>query len=203
LSLTAQNERRGSPTLWIGLVLALVAAILVSLIVLRESGEAPSRPGATSSDGGSTLPSIRQAKWRIRAEVIGRPLPKKRRDNLIRHRDRIATSIKQAYEGLFLDPGRLRSSLRGVVATAAARQLIREDAGVPARATRVKTIARRARIWIQPGPFRRAAAKVVIRARATLGRRTQRVRHVATLWLERRGSKWKVVAYDFNKRPLR
>ena len=203
MSLTAQNERRVSPTLWIGLVLALVAAILVSLIVLREGGEAPSRPGATSSDESSTLPSIRQARWRIRSEVIGRPLPKKRRDNLMRHRARIAAGVKQIYEGLFLDPARLRSSLRGVATTTAARHLISEDAGVPVRATRVKTLTRRARIWIQPGRFRRAAAKVVVRARATMGARTRRVRHVATLWLERRGSRWKVVAYDFKERPLR
>jgi hypothetical protein len=201
LSLTAQNERRVSPTIWIGLVLALVAAILVSLIVPREGGEAPSRPGATSSDGGSTLPSIRQARWRIRTEVIG-PLPKKRKDNLMRHRARIAAGIKQAYAGLFLDPARLRTSLRGVATTTASRHLIKEDAGVPVKATRVKTLVRRARIWIQPGRFRRAAAKVVVRARATMGRRTRRVRHVATLWLER-GSKWRVVAYDFNERPLR
>jgi hypothetical protein len=203
LSLTAQNERRVSPTIWIGLVLALVAAILVSLIVLREGGGAPSRPSATSSDGGSTLPTIRQARWRIHSEVIGRPLPKKRRDNVMRHRARIAAGIKQAYEGLFLDPARLRRSLRGVATATAARHLIREDAGVPVRATRVKTLSRKARIWIQPGSFRRAAAKVVVRARATMGASTRRVRHIATLWLERRGSKWKVVAYDFNERPLR
>jgi hypothetical protein len=203
LSLTAQDERRISPTIWFGLVLALVAAILVSLIVLREGGEAPSRPGATSSDGGSTLPSIRQAKWHIRSEVIGRPLPKKRRDNAMRHRARIAAGIKQAYEGLFLDPARLRRALRGVASASAARHLIRDGVGVPVRATRVKTLARKARIWIQPGSFRRAVAKVVVRARATMGQRTRRVRHVATLWLERWGRKWKVVAYDFNERPLR
>ena len=203
MSLTAQNERRISPTIWFGLVVALVAAILVSVIVLREGREAPSRPGATSSDGGSTLPSIRQAKWSIRSEVIGRPLPKKRRDNAMRQRARIAASIKQAYEGLFLDPARLRRSLRGVATTTAARHLIREGAGVPVRATRVKTLARKARIWIQPGSLRRAVAKVVVRARATMGGKTRRVRHVATLWLERRGSKWRVVAYDFNERPVR
>jgi hypothetical protein len=203
LSLTAQNERRVSPTFWIGLVLALVAAILVSVIALRDSGEAPSRHGATSSDGGSTLPSIRQARWRIRAEVIGGPLPKKRRDNVRRHRARIAAGIKQTYEGLFLDPARLRSSLRGVATTSAARHLLNEGAGVPVRARRVKTLVRRARVWIQPGRLHRAAAKVVVRARATLGGRTRRVRHVATLWLERRASKWKVVAYDFYERPPR
>ena len=203
MSLTAQNERRISPTIWFGLVVALVAAILVSVIVLREGREAPSRPGATSSDGRSTLPSIRQAKWSIRSEVIGPRLPKKRRDNLMRHRARIAAGIKQAYEGLFLDPARLRRSLRGVATTTAARHLIREGAGVPVRATRVKTLARKARIWIQPGRLRRAAAKVVVRARATMGGKTRRVRHHATLWLERRGSKWRVVAYDFNERPVR
>jgi hypothetical protein len=202
LSLTAENERRISPTIWIGLVLALVAAILVSLIVLREGGEAPSRPGATSGGGDST-PSIPQARWRIRSEVIGPPLPKKHRDILRRHRARIAASIKQAYEGLFLDPARLRKSLRGVATPAAALHLFRDGAGVPARATRVKTLTRRARIWIQPGRIRRAAAKVVVRARATMGARTRRVRHVGTLWLERRGSKWMVVAYDFKDRPLR
>jgi hypothetical protein len=203
LSLTAQDERRISPTIWVGVALALVAGILVSLIVMRESGEAPSRPGATSSHGGSTLPSIRQARWRIHSEVIGRPLPKKRRDNVMRHRARIAAGIKQVYEGLFLDPARLGKSLRGVATSTAARHLIREGAGVPARASRVKTLARKARIWIQPGSFRRAAAKVIVRARATMGERTRRVRHVATLWLERWGSKWKVVAYDFKERPLR
>ena len=181
----------------------MVAAILLSLIVLREGGEAPSRPGATSGDESSTLPSIRQARWRFSSEVIGRPLPKKRRDNLMRHRARIAAGVKQIYEGLFLDPARLRSSLRGVATTTAARHLISEDAGVPVRATRVKTLTRRARIWIQPGRIRRAAAKVVVRARATMGARTRRVRHVATLWLERRGSRWKGVAYDFMERPLR
>ena len=203
MSLTAQNERRVSPTLWIGLVLVLVAAILVSLIVLREGGEAPSRPDAASSDGGSTLSSIRQARWSIRTEVIGPPVAKKRRANLILQRNRIAGGIKQAYEGLFLDPARLRKSLRGIATPTAARHLIREDAGVPVRATRVKTLARRARIWIQPGGFGRAAAKVVIRARATMGGRTRRLSHVANLWLERRGPRWKVVAYDFNQRPLR
>jgi hypothetical protein len=181
----------------------LVATVLVSLIVMRDSGEAPSQPGATSSDGRSTLPSIRQARWRIHSEVIGRPLSKKRRDNAMRHRARIAAGIKQAYEGLFLDPARLRKSLRGVTSSTAARHLIREGAGVPVRATRVKTLTRKARIWIQPGNFRRAAAKVVVRARATMGERTRRVRHVATLWLERWGSTWKVVAFDFKERPLK
>lgn len=180
----------------------MVAAIIVSLIVLRESGEAPHRRGATTSEGDSTRPSIRQARWRIRAEVIG-PLPKRRREDLIGQRDRIAASIKQAYGGLFLDPARLRRSLRGVMTRTTARHLIRGRAGVPPRATRVKTLTRRARIWIQPGRFRRAAAKVIVRARVTVGGRTRRVSHVANLWLERKGSKWMVIAYDFNQRPLR
>jgi hypothetical protein len=202
LSLTARDERRISPSIWIGLVLALVAAILISLAVLREQGRgAPDRSGATTSEGDSTEPSIRQARWRIRGRVIGR-LPERRRKALIRQRERIAAGIKQAYEGLFLDPRDLRSALRGVVVTAAANQLIRRDAGVPARAKRVKTLKREASIWIQAGGFRRAAAKVIVRARATVGERTRRVNHVANLWLVRRRSKWRVIAYDFHQKPI-
>jgi hypothetical protein len=202
VSLTAQDERRISPSIWIGLVLALVAAILVSLIILREGREAPHRPGGTTSEGDSTLPSIRQARWRIRAAVVGR-LPKHRRKGFIRQEKRIAAGIKQAYEGLFLDSSHLRSALQGVVVTPAANRLIRGDAGVPARARRVKTLKREAHLWVQPGRFRRAAAKVIVRARATVGNKTRRVKHVANLWLERRGSNWKVIAYDFHQRPIR
>jgi hypothetical protein len=202
LSLTARNERRFSPSIWVGLVLALVAAIVVSLIVVREGGrDDPHRPGATS-EGDSTEPSIRQARWRIRARVVG-DLPKRRRKGLIRQRKRIVAGIKQAYAGLFLDPRHLRRALRGVVVPAAANHMLRRDAGVPAGARRVKTLRREAHIWIQSGGFRRAAAKVNVRARATVGERTRRVKHVANLWLERRLSKWRVVAYNFRQRPIR
>jgi hypothetical protein len=201
LSLTAGSERRISPSIWIGLVLALVAVLLISLAVLREQGREPDRPGATTSQGDSTLPSIRQARWRIRAAAVGR-LPKRDRERFIKQRERIAASIKQAYEGLFLDPGHVRSALRGIVIPTAATQLIRRDAGVPARAKRVKTLKREARIWIQPGRFSRAAAKVVVRARATVGTETRRVKHIANLWLERRGPRWRVIAYDFQQRPI-
>jgi hypothetical protein len=201
LSLTARDERRFSPSIWVGLVLALVAAIVVSLIVLREGGDDPHRPGGTS-EGDSTQPSIRQARWRIHARVVGR-LPKSRRKGLIRQRERIVAGIKQAYAGLFLDPRHLRSALRGVVVPAAANHMLRRGAGVPARARRVKTLKREAHIWIQAGSFRRAAAKVNVRARATVGERTRRVMHVANLWLERHRSKWRVVAYNFRQRPIR
>jgi hypothetical protein len=201
LSLTARSERRISPSIWIGLVLALVAVLLISLAVLREQGREPDRPGATTSQGDSTLPSIQQARWRIRAAAVGR-LPKRDRERFIKQRERIAASIKQAYEGLFLDPGHVRSALRGIVIPTAATQLIRRDAGVPARAKRVKTLKREARIWIQPGRFSRAAAKVVVRARATVGTETRRVKHIANLWLERRGPRWRVIAYDFQQRPI-
>jgi hypothetical protein len=199
LSLTARSESRISPSIWIGLVLALVAVVLITLAVLRE--QEPDRPGATTSQGDSTLPSIHQARWRIRAAAVGR-LPKRDRERFIKQRERIATSIKQAYEGLFLDPGQVRSALRGIVIPSAATQLIRRDAGVPARAKRVKTLKREARIWIQPGRFNRAAAKVIVRARATVGTETRRVKHIANLWLERRGPKWRVIAYDFQQRPI-
>jgi hypothetical protein len=199
LSLTARSERRISPSVWIGLVLALVAAVLLSLAVLREGREAPQRPGATTGEGDS---SIRQARWRIRAGVVGR-LPKRDRKGFVRQRERIAAGIKQAYQGLFLDPGHVRSALRGVVVAPAVNELIRSDAGVPPRATQVKTLKREARIWIRLGRFSRAAARVVVRARATVGNKTRRVKHVANLWLERRGPKWSVIAYDFQQRPIR
>jgi hypothetical protein len=201
MSLTAQDERRISPSIWIGLVLALVAAILFSLAVLRENREAPNQPGVTG-EGDSTRPSIRQARWRIRATVVGR-VPKRHREGFVRQRERIAAGIKQVYEGLFLDRGHVRSALRGVVIAAGANELIRRDAGVPARATRVRTLKREARIWIEPGLFRRAAARVIVRARATVGNKTRRIKHFANLWLERRGPEWRVVAYDFQQRPIR
>jgi hypothetical protein len=188
---------------WIaGAVVALAA--VGAIAVVTADGDAPGRAPRGAPTPEPSPPRIRQAAWRIRTFPAGAPARMTRNDrrNLARQRPRVARLVKDVYAALFLERKSRRTMLRKRFARSAGRSLRGRAVGVPRGATRVKTFRRRARIGIDAPGVRRAVATVAVRARGRVGDRRFRVAHAATLWLQRRGSGWSVIAFDLRQRRL-
>ena len=188
-----------------GVAVGLIGVLLLGLVRLDDGGA--SARGPATSDGQPTHnePSIRQAPWRITAFRAGAPGPLARPERrLIDARvPELRALVRTVYGALFLEPERRVPVIRNHFAAPARRAIARlQRLGAPRGAQRVQTLARRARVGISTPSARRAVASVTVRARGRVRRTAFHERHEATLWLERDGGRWSVVAFEVRERPL-
>ena len=208
------TERPGQPSLPVlplaasGALLALLALVaVVSLTGGRpaERRQDAARPTPTPTPTATAPTAIAQAPWQIRsapADVSARVTKAQRRE-VARQARRVSRVLKRVYGALFLRPETRRSVLRDHLVPHAARALHRSGAGFPAKAQRVKTVRRLARISVDPLGPRRAVVAVTLRVRGLVEGNVARVRHRATLWLQRSGGSWKVIAFELDQQPVR
>jgi hypothetical protein len=186
-----------------GIAVAMALVVVVATGCSRDEqtpgGIAPPEPTP------STTPDIKQANWKFETFKTATTVKLRKRD-LARFRAQRARTkefVRDLYDALFLTPEDKGFVVEKRFTTRAARSLLGSRAGMPARAERVKTLMRKARIGIQPTALRRAAATVSIRARGVVDGERMRVVHRSTLWLERSRHRWKVIAFEIDQERIR
>jgi hypothetical protein len=206
--MSSSDQDTGRPLrrpLIIGAVVLAVSVILLVLLWGRGDGAAPTSSTTHERPSGPAPLPIAQAPWRVSAFPAGNLKHLRRPDKrLIRdQRPRLARFVRGLYDALFLERGAARAIVRNRFTPAAARSFVASrHLGAPPDAADVKTLARRATIGIQAPGARRAVALVRVRARGRVGARRWRVTHESTLWLERAGRGWRVIAFDVEQRPV-
>jgi hypothetical protein len=206
LDASATARRRLPPAAVAALVAAATALGVLVVLAIVARGDQEARPAPRPTPAEEPSPSrIVQAQWRIEVRAAGatRAMSKRDRRRLRAQRPRTAKLVRSLYEALYLRPGARSAAIDAAFSPVAGRSFRRLDAiGMPERATRVKTLVRSARVSIEAPRARRAVAAVRVRARGRVGARTVRLFHRATLWLERSGARWRVVAYDVEQAPV-
>lgn len=207
LDAPATARRRLPPAAVAGLVAAATGLVVLGALVLgaRDSQDTAPAPPPSPVEKPSP-PPIEQASWRIEVRPAGATgaMSKSERRRLRAQRPRAAELVRSVYEALFLRPQARRGAIDARFAPVARRSFRRLDGvGMPDGVVRVKTIVRAARIAIEAPRARHAVAAVRVRARGRAGPRTVRVFHRSTLWLERSGRRWRVMAYNVEQTPVR
>lgn len=179
------------------LALAIGALVWLSLMTTQD------HPTVTETES-IAAPEIVQPEWRMDVSVEGRQgkLTKADRDAFNRARPAVATLIEDVYDGIFLEPGTLDDVVAQTFTKAAAASLPKE-LGFPDGASNVEILRRRAHVGVQAHGARNAAAELIVVATAELDEKKVKLRHDATLWLQKESGDWKVIGYDVAQRPLK
>jgi hypothetical protein len=129
------------------------------------------------------------------------PLDKGQRARFEAQRERVRAVAYDLIDATLLEPGRLATAARGSMTAPAATAFKRAAPLVPAAASEVEAIRRTGRIGIQAPAFKAAAARMKVTMRAIVDGRTVTWRNNITLWMERDGKTWRVLAYDLARVP--
>lgn len=190
---------------WIAAASAVLVGGSVALILYQATHRAPSVPQAETSVGPSTVstPDIAQAAWRldIRPQGAGGSLTKAAKAALVAQKPKVAQTIKELYDALFLAPEAVREVAGRSFSAGAARSLLAIKAGVPKGAEDVAITRRVARVSIDANGARFATARVAVEATGTMGGKDFKLNHNAHLWLERNGNRWIVIGFDVTQVP--
>lgn len=190
MSLVITRDRRLWP-LVISAVIAVVAVAatgaLVSVrgsqVTVEESSEATLALAAPGRD---------QATWNIRV------VPRKGAQT-----ESLTGLVTSVYDAVFLHPDTIDAALEEHFTSAAARAWTAADVGWPPRTHRVRILRRSANVTVQSVGGQRAAAIVKLVGGATVGGRRVKLWHRSTLWLEKQGAGWRVVAFELDQKPKR
>jgi hypothetical protein len=186
------------------------AAAVAGALALTGLGVACDRsgdqvPGPSSTATSPPEATIKQARWDFRVRpsaVLSKRLHRKEKRRLLRQRGPLKRTVKEVYDALFLDPPSARSVIVRRFAGNASRAWLATKAGFRSGATDVKTLKRAAEIGIDAFSGRRAAAKVFIRARASVDGEKVKMKHRSTLWLERVRGRWVAIGFQVKQEPL-
>jgi hypothetical protein len=200
---TAPDKRRLPPALVAGATAAVAAGLALAVVLLTSGSGSGTPPASPPTAPASPAARIAQAPWRIEAHAVGRfgDAPKAARRRLRAQRPRAAALVRDVYDAIVLRPRVARRTIRERFAPPAGRSFAGlRRLGPPQGASRVKTLVRRARVALEAPGGRRAVAAVSVRARGIARGRRFRLKHRSTLWLERSGGRWHVVAYEVDQR---
>lgn len=148
---------------------------------------------------------MRQARWEVRSQVAGvfGGLGSRGRKEVRARRRELVRVVRDVYGALWLRPrGAERRVVRARFDARAARALLGSRLG-PRDSAFVRTTKRVVELDVDAADPRRAAAEVAIAARVGRGARRLRVRHRATLWLERDDGRWRVIGFDARERSTK
>ena len=198
-----------------GLLFLLLAGVLIfglaTVLLILSAGDEP-RPNAQGQGGGPppdqihpTKRPIEQAPWRIHVYPAGAvtKLTAHQRARVKTQRERLADSVRNLFDAQYFSPeAAARPVAEKTFAPAAARRWLSARSGPPQGLAKLRTVARTARIGVNARTAKQAAATVRIVARGRRGQREARFAQVATLWLERAGGRWRVIAFVTDRREL-
>jgi hypothetical protein len=199
VSLTVPTQKR----IWLpvaagALMLSMIATASLSTLVSRDAE--PSNPTEAA-----LLPSVLdQAPWKIKVHVagaLGGPT-KKERARVDAQRKSLRQLVREIYTAMFLARGELKDVVDRRFSPLAAAALKKSDAGLPEGATSVQTTTRDARVSVDAQRANQAGATVTLRFKAVVKGEPLRVGHRATLWMERTGRHWSVIAFDVKQGRL-
>ena len=201
MSTTAPSARVGWRIL--PAVLAAVAAVIVASLAVAALRDDPVT--VFSLNATDVPPPVAAAgpPWDTAAFPVGmhRALDRKQRARFETHRTSVRMMTHDLVDALMLDPARVAAASRASMTSSAAKAIRQAIPLVPARATAVEAIRRVGRIGIQTPAFKAAAAEMKVTLRATVDGRTVKWRDNVTLWLERDGRTWRVLAFDIDRAP--
>ena len=201
MSTTAPPSRLGWRIL--PAVLTAVAAVIAASLMIAALRD---NPVTAFSFGAIEAPRPVAAPgppWDTAAFPVGmhRSLDRKQRARFETQGRRVRMVTHDLIDALMLDPARVAAASRATMTSSAATAIRRAIPLVPARATAVEAIRRVGRIGIQAPAFKAAAAEMKVTLRATVDGRTVRWRDNVTLWMERDGRTWRVLAFDLDRVP--
>jgi hypothetical protein len=141
--------------------------------------------------------------WDTATAAIGMhgSLDKSQRARFEVQRKRLRTTVEGLVDASILEPSTLGAAARKSMTASAATAFRKAAPLVPAKATAVEAIRRTGRIGIQAPAFKAAAATMKVTMKARVDGRAVTWRNNMTLWLERDGNEWRVLAFDFERVP--
>ena len=177
------------------LVAAIAAVVILVLTNLDDPQDGTRRAGGR---GGAE-----QGEWKVTSYSVGgnHPTGKHAKPPEAQARS-LEQLVRRWHDSVYLFPGDLRADTQKYFSKDAAAAVRRSGLGPPENAREVETKKRTARIGIEADGAKRAAAVVDIVARGESAKGAFRTSTETHLWLERRGSTWKVIAFDVAQRPL-
>ena len=189
---TGQNRRRA--------VVALALASAVAVAGCQDSQPPSSSPEPSPTEA-SPSPQIPQAKWKMKTQSVGRlgKLSNKQKRRHKAQRPRIKRVVREVYAALFLEPDAIREVISERFSRRAGRALLRAGPGFRPGAERVRTLTRHASIGLQAHTPSSAAAKIFVRARAKGPGAVVRLRHRATMWMQRIDGEWRVIGFEVDQ----
>jgi hypothetical protein len=195
-------DSRPSTPLLIGLgvaILALIAAATIALIGNNSSSPVAKPSGSDSSN--PQTPPLKQAKWQIQSHVV--PVATKAKKSLLKHQAAgVASVVKELYDALLINPGDFAQLEGHRISAKAAAALTGSKIATGKDVTHLQTTHRSAKIGLQAPSAVRASAQVDIRLMGLVGQKKVRLAHHATLWLERTGANWQVIAFAAGQNPI-
>lgn len=201
MSTTAPPSRLGWRLL--PAVLTAVAALIAASLMIAALRDNPVT--VFSLDGVHVPPPVAAdgPPWDTAAFPVGmhRALDRNQRSRFETQRARVRTVTQDLIDALILDPSSITAAARASMTSSAAKAIRRATPLVPARATAVEATRRVGRIGIQAPAFKAAAAEMKVTLRATVDGRRVKWRDNVTLWMERDGKTWRVLAFDVDRVP--
>lgn len=184
----------------VAIALALLLGAGAWLLVSRTTAE-----HLTAPDYPTAAPAVEQAPWKVDYSDSGRTtgLSNKEKARYALQRKRVGALVTDVYDGIFLNPTQLNDLIKRFFSPDAARSIASAKLGLPASLSDVAATKRKAEIGLDAGTADFAIAEVVIVAKASAGDRDVKVEHESTLWLERFGNDWKIIAFDLEQGPVK
>lgn len=165
----------------------------------------PQRVTIGAGRGAAADQAIPQAAWEVKAYPApgAAGITKEDKQVFRAERDAVVGRIQRLYEALFLKPVAVESAMRDSLSREASKALDGSRLGLHDKVEDVRTTKRFVKVGIQVDGGRRAAAVVLVEARALRESSPIKVWHRAKLWLEKGESGWKVVAFDAEQGRLK
>jgi hypothetical protein len=183
-----------------GAVTVALALVLLGLLAVptgnpSEAGKVP--PVAIGPDG-EALP---QADWKVNVFPTGVGKPTKgQRVAVSQQRDKLRTVVADVFDALILRKNTAR--LKSLATPGAAKALGRSELQLPKDMTEVETIRRSARVGVDEKATH-AAARILITFKGMLNDKPVRMQQRSTLWLQKSGAGWRVIAFSGTMGRLR
>lgn len=197
-TITIQN-RVWLPLVAAGLALAVAVGVF-AYVVLEQRTEAPARERATPTIQAPTV--LPQAEWKTKVTAAGAGRISKSDKARVEKRGRSAVATVQTiFDTLFLDPTNVDPMMARRFTKAAAQAFRRPGVGLPAGAEEVQTVRRRTSVSLYAKTASQATARVHVGLKGHVDDRPFRLKHEATLWLQRGDGGWKVIAYEVRQKP--
>ena len=191
------DERKGWLPLAAG-VFIVVAIAALAIILLLRTGSPRVQLGEAGERGIEN-----QADWKFKSFTIGGKHPSGEHPNPPKQQTKaIEQLVRDWNDALILSPGQFSDVTKKYFAPPAGNAISSSDFGLPKSANQVDSTKRRARIGIEADGAKRAVVDVAIVARGKSDEGEFRTESDSTLFLERTGSKWHVIAFDVDQRPL-
>jgi hypothetical protein len=200
---STESPFRLTRALLIGIGVAILALIAAATVALLNEDAAPSQRADAPGTTAPSEPALKQAAWHLDRRIVGPRGGKAKHPVLRLQATAAADVVKQFYDALLVHPEEFDALAKEHVSAQAATALKRSGIATAEQLDRVQTLRRAASVSLQAPAATRAAVNVAIKLRALTGEKHVRLRHLATLWLERAGGRWEVIAFEAEQKRIR